>query len=122
MSLKLIKIKLVWSLKMKILFEVLAIVLFNLILIGKLFIFTKKKAVFVDKYVVFITFILLGYCLCAFSMVFYGDLMNKLFFLFFGFSPFLIGKLITYKTINFYTYLQLSLFLFSGLYAVYFLN
>jgi len=105
---------------MKILFEALAIILFNLILVGKLFIFTKKKAVFVDKYVVFITFMLLGYCLCSFCLVFEGTFLNKLFFLFFGFSPFLIGKLITYRTINFYTYLQLFLFLFSGFYSVYF--
>ena len=104
---------------MKITFQILAILLFNLIVIGKLFIFNKKSALVVDKYVMFTTIILTFYCICSFLFIFNVNFLSKLFYLFFGLSPFLIGKLITYKTRDFYTYLQLIIFLFSGIFVRY---
>lgn len=105
---------------LKITFQILTILLFNLLLIGKLFIFGRKKSTVVDKYVAFITFILGGYCINAILLLFEGTILNKLFFLLFAASPFIIGKLISYKTINFYTNLQLFVILFSGFYSIYF--
>ncbi len=107
---------------MKLFFEILALFLFNLFFIGKLFIFNKKKPRIVSYYVAFTTFVLVLYCVFAFLLIIKCDFINKLFFLFFAVSPFIIGRLITFKTLNFYTNLQMFCILLSGFYSIYFLK
>lgn len=106
---------------MNILFEILAILIFNLLLFGKLFVFNKKNPVIIGNYVAFITFLLGLYCLVSIYFVFKAPFSCKLFYLFFALSPFLIGKLATYKTLTIYANLQLFIILFSGFYTIYFL-
>lgn len=107
---------------MKIIFEILALVLFNLLLIGKICVFNKKQPRFVSKYVAFVTFLLVLYCICAIIMILQGSFVNKLFFLFFAVSPFVIGRLISFRTLNFYTNLQLLTIILSGFYSIWFLK
>ena len=70
---------------MKIIFEIVVLILFNFLLLGKLFVFNGKNKVFVGNYIAFVTIILGCYSIMCFFLLFTVDIFSKVIFLLFGF-------------------------------------
>ncbi len=100
-------------------FLVITALLFLLILLGNLFIFDKKHPVIVGRYATVITVFIVLYCISAFFLLFKGGAVNRLVIGFLLLSPFIIGKLVTYKTIKIFTFVQLLVLVLGYGYVYY---
>ena len=72
----------------------------------QVFYISKFKSDYAEHFVPFLTSILLLYIILAFVLValLHGNL-NKLVMLFFAMTPFIIGKLVTYKKVGLYSFI-----------------
>lgn len=104
---------------LKIIFVISALLTANAIIIGKLFVFNRQKPVFVGNYAASIGALFGGYSIIALMMMTVGGLFDKLIMLAFSISPYLIGKITTYKNISFFTFFQVVLLFLSALYVIY---
>ena len=90
------------------LFMFTALILAGLILLQKLYICNLKDNMKKSVYVTYIACFLILYILLAFALFILMPVMiHKIIILFFGLSPFIIGKLVTYKKENFYSAIQI---------------
>ena len=93
----------------KSLFLVFSILLALFLLIYKLFICRLKRTPKISLYVSGIAGMMLCYILSAIMcVIFEQGILNKILYIFFGLSPFLIGKFATYKNESFFSYIQIS--------------
>ncbi len=107
---------------LKMFFEITAIFTAFSILIGKIFIFGKQKPTFVGNYAAFVGALMGFYTIMCIVMLIKGDYLDKAVMLFFATSPYLIGKITTYKNLNFFTIVQIFTLIFSAIYSIYFID
>lgn len=107
---------------LKMFFEISAVLTAVTILIGKLFIFDKQKPTFVGNYTAFVGALIGVYTIMCITMLVKGDYFDKAVMLFFAVSPYLIGKITTYKNLNFFTTVQIFTLILSALYSIYFID
>lgn len=100
---------------LELVFLIVSILLFLNILLGKMFVFGRTNSIAISKCGVLMGMLFLFYSLSAFSFVIFDSVLtHKVIMFLLGLSPFIIGKLTTYKTINVYSIIQLFVIL-SGL-------
>lgn len=106
---------------MKYIFLVSAITFFLMLLLGKLFVFRNNTPNFVANYSVVLALIIVIYSISVFAFVFARGFFNVFVITFIAFSPFIIGKITSYKTLGVSTVVQLLTILGSILYVVQFI-
>lgn|SRR5574344_404114 len=100
---------------LKHIFEAIALILMSFIIVGKFWVFKIKNIMISSNFVAAIAALFGIYSLlCLLLMFSTPDLKIKLIMLVFGSSPFLIGKMATYKLETFFTVCQV-LFVFLSL-------
>jgi hypothetical protein len=94
-------------------------VLFALsIIYGKMFVFKKKDATYVSDYCASIAVFTTAYVIFSLvNIILMPTMLDKLFMLLFGASPFLLGFLATYHTEKYFTAIQI-LVICASIYSV----
>ena len=94
--------------------------LLTLLLIIREFGITKKiSPMKASDYVSLIAGIMFVYVVCAFLIaIFFPGIHKKITMILFGLMPFIIGKLVTYKKVHFYSIIQMVCIIPSIVYAV----
>ncbi len=104
---------------LKIMFIIISLLAASTIVIGKLFIFGRQKPVIVGNYAASVGAILGLYSILAIAMMTQGGYLDKLVMLIFALSPYLIGKIVTYRSIKLFTLMQIILLILSALFVIY---
>lgn len=104
---------------LKIIFVISALLAVSSIVLGKLFVFGRQKPVFVGNYAASVGALLGFYSIMAIAMITQGGYIDKLVMFIFALSPYLIGRITTYRNINFFTMVQILTLILSALYAIY---
>lgn len=104
---------------LKTIFIVSAILAAVSIVIGKIFVFGRQKPVFTGNYAAAVAAVIGVYSILAFAMLTQGGYFDKLAMLLFALSPYLIGRITTYRNINFFTMVQVIVLILSAFYAFY---
>ena len=99
-------------------FIIISIILFVLLLTGKLYFYNHKNRFIKEKSVAISTIALVFYILSALINVFTADVFAKPIMFLCAVSPFIIGHFATYKKLTFYTVLQLIIILI-GIFFIY---
>ena len=103
---------------LKIMFIIISLLAASTIVIGKLFIFGRQKPVIVGNYAASVGAILGLYSILAIAMMTQGGYLDKLVMLIFALSPYLIGKIVTYRSIKLFTLMQIILLMLSALFVI----
>ena len=80
----------------------------------QVFYISKFKSDFAEHYVPVLTSVILIYIILAIALtLLIGGNLNKAIMLFFAVSPFIIGRLVTYKKVKLYSMIQIACVLMS---------
>ena len=99
---------------LNLIFIVLACLFATTLVLGKLFVFKFKDTMFVSNYVAMLAIFMGLYCLSGAILMFVTPYIKfKLMLMFFSLSPFVLGRIATYKTERIFSIIQILLVIMS---------
>lgn len=88
--------------------------------IGQLYMFKHKSRFVREKFVTFCAVLTILFCLACLIQIFFTNPQFAVVYLICAFSPFIIGKFVTYEKLSFYTFLQAVVIFLPGFCALMF--
>jgi hypothetical protein len=102
---------------MTMIFEILSILVFLSLSIGKMFFFNHENIFVKEKSLAITIMLFVLYTVFCIVSLFFVSIPAKIILVLCGISPFIIGHFATYKKLNYYTMLQLMVILAGFIYA-----
>lgn len=99
-------------------FIVLSVLTALSFVLGKLFFYNHENKFIREKSITISVIIMSIYCVFSIVGMFFASIPAKPIMVFCGFSPFIIGHFATYKRLNYYSVMQLLIFIAGIIYAV----